>query len=191
MRVIQVQIYRPRIGIRPVALLRPVYALLFLVVVQFATCQGAFAAKGVPDKPAPLAIHISSDHMEASEKTGTVVFTGHVVARKGDLTIYADRLEVFYEKKKAATGDKKKKKVLQRIVATGHVKVLQAGRVGTGAKAIYDKRHEKVILSGSAQVTQGSNRISGDKITLFLNEDRSVAEGSKHEKVEAIVYPSE
>ncbi len=168
-----------------------VCTLLFLGTVHLAACQGALAAKGEAGKSASVAIHISSDHMEASEKAGTVVFTGHVVAKKGDLTIHADRLEVFYEKKKATTGDKKRKKVLQRIVATGHVKVVQAGRVGTGAKAVYDKRHEKIILLGSAQVTQGPNRVSGDRITLFLNEDRSVVEGSKHEKVEAIVYPSE
>ncbi len=185
------QIHREVMHVWPTALLKLVYTLLLLGGVQFAACHGAFAAKGAPGKPAPGAIHISSDHMEASEKTGTVTFTGHVVARKGGLTIYADRLEVFYEKKKDTKGDKKKKRVLQRIVATGHVKVLQAGKVGTGAKAIYDKRHERVILLGAAQVTQGPNRISGDRITLFLNEDRSVAEGSKHEKVEAIVYPSE
>lgn len=133
-------------------------------------------------------IHIKSNRMEAMDKNGTVVFKGNVIAVKGDLTINADRLDVIYTEKKTGSKEGKQRRVLKKIVATGHVKIVQGKKVGTGQKAVYDKRAEKLVLTGDAQVWEGSNRIKGNRITLYINEDRSVVESSGSQKVEATVY---
>ena len=158
-------------------------------------CSMAMAQIDAPDtSPAgpagkgKLPINIESDLMEAMDKSGIVVFTGHVKATRGDLTIYSDKLDVFYEKRKQGG---ETKKAVKKIVATGHVRIIQGERVGTGEQAIYDKPAEKITITGAAQVLEGPNRVSGERIIFFINEDRSVVEGSSETKVEAVVYPAE
>ncbi|PXF56766.1 MAG: lipopolysaccharide transport periplasmic protein LptA [Deltaproteobacteria bacterium] len=158
-------------------------------------CSMAMAQLDAPDTPpavpageGKLPINIESDLMESMDKSGIVVFTGHVKATRGDLTIHSDKLEVFYEKRKQ--GGETKKSV-KKIVATGHVRIIQGERVGTGEQAIYDKPAEKITITGAAQVLEGPNRVSGERIIFFINEDRSVVEGSSETKVEAVVYPAE
>jgi len=133
-------------------------------------------------------IHIKSDSMEAMDRSGTVIFKGNVVAIRGDLTINADRLEVIYAERPRQEQETEKRRVLKKIVAKGHVKIIQGKKVGTCKEATYDKRAEKLVLTGDAQVWEGSNRIRGTKITLYINEDRSVVESSQNQKVEATVY---
>ena len=141
-----------------------------------------------PTGEGKLPIHIESDLMEAMDKSGIVVFTGHVKATRGDLIIHSDRLEVFYEKRKKGG---ETKKAVKKIVTTGQVRIIQGERVGTGEQAIYDKPAEKITITGAAQVLEGPNRVSGERIIFFINEDRSVVEGSNETKVEAVVYPAE
>jgi len=158
-------------------------------------CSIAMAQKGIPDTrptgPASegkLPINIESDLMEAVDKSGIVIFTGHVKATRGDLAIHSDKLEVFYEKRKQKG---ETKKTVKKIVATGHVYITQDKRIGIGEQAIYDKPAERITITGAAQVLEGPNKVSGERIIFFINEDRSVVEGSNKTKVEAVVYPEE
>ncbi len=140
-------------------------------------------------------IRITSDEMEALDQQGSVVFKGNVVTKRGDVTIYSDRLEVYYETSKKSGAKKgpqddqgvRKGRRLKKIVAKGHVKVIQDKRRAVANMALYDKKREVLILKGDAQVWEGNNSIKGDVIRFYLNEDRSVVEGGKN-RVEAVVY---
>ncbi len=134
-------------------------------------------------------IHIKSDRMEALDQSRTVIFTGHVVATKENFVLHSDKLEVFYNKGQAK--GQGTKRVIKKIIALGHVRISKGKRVGIGQKAVYDKAAEKITIIGAAQVWEGPNRVSGNQITFFLNEDRSVVEGNGKTKVQAIVYPKE
>ena len=165
---------------------------LFFIVFFVFSFLASFASSGLckeAKKKAPKpsqAIRITSDRMEAYDQKGTVVFLGNVVARKGNLTIYADRLEVFYSQKK--TADNKKKRNLKKIVVRGHLKIVQGRRRATAKEAVYFKPQEKIVLLRNAQVWDGRNTIKGDKIVLYVNENRSVVESSGKDRVEAVVY---
>lgn len=135
-----------------------------------------------------LPIHIESDVMEAIDKSGVVVFTGNVKTTRGKLVIHSDKLEVFYEKREQGA---ETKRTVEKTVATGHVRIIHGERVGTGEQAVYDKSAEKITITGKAQVMEGPSRVSGKRIIFFINEDRSIVEGSSGAKVEAIIYPAE
>jgi lipopolysaccharide export system protein LptA len=45
------------------------------------------------------------------------------------------------------------------------------------------------VLSGNARVWQDENVVSGDTITIFLAQDRSVVQGGRQERVKAVFYP--
>jgi len=170
-----------------------------ILIFMYFHCLMAIAQTGISDTsltgPADegrLPIHIESDLMEAMDQSGIVIFTGHVKATRGDLTIYSEKLDVFYEKKKQdKEREDKTKRTVEKIVATGRVRIIQGERVATGEQAVYDKPAEKITITGSAQVLEGLNRVSGERIIFFINEDRSVAEGSNETRVEAVVYPAE
>jgi lipopolysaccharide export system protein LptA len=174
----------------------PLWAAVFFVLLLF---SGLFAqdvpsdkGKGDGVKKPGGAIHIKSDRMEAMEQTGQVIFTGHVIATRDTMIIESDTLEVFYDKKPGT--DKKTEeatRVVEKIVAKGNVRITQDGKVATGQKATYEKKAEKIILEGAAQVWEGQNRVKGDRITIFINEDRSVVQGTNNRKVEAVVYSAD
>ena len=170
-------------------MIKKVFQVLLVLLVLFCFAGGTEGickeAKNTKKKPSQ-AIRITSDKMEAFDQKGTVVFTGNVVAKKGNLTIYADRLEVFYDQVK--TADNKKKRRLKKIVFMGHLKIVQGRRKATAKEAIYYKPQEKIVLLKNAQVWDGPNTIKGDKIVLYVNENRSVVESSGKDRVEAVVF---
>ncbi len=154
----------------------------------------SFSADKKTGKKQSEAIHITSDKMEVKDQKGTVIFSGNVVAKKGNLTIYSDILEVFYAKKAAgkksvpAGRDTKEKRRLKKIVARGHLRIVQGKRRATAREAVYYKPQEKIVLIKDARIWDGKNTIKGDKVTLFVNENRSVVESSGKDRVEAVVY---
>lgn len=125
-------------------------------------------------------IDITSDTVEADQKRNTATFKGNVVAKQEDVTLYANTLVVIYDP------DTKK---LKQIVATGNVKVVQLDRRATGQKATFDQDTNKVVLDGDAVVREGTNVIRGERITFYVEEERSVVEPGKGGRVSTSITP--
>ena len=137
------------------------------------------AAKGERQQP----VTVDADKMERFGKEGLVVFTGNVVARQNNSVQYADRMEVYLDE----AGDK-----ILRTVSTGAVRIITADcRTGTARRAEYDDLEQRVVLIGNARVWQDDNVVSGETITIFLSQDRSVVQGGKQERVKAVFYPKD
>jgi lipopolysaccharide export system protein LptA len=130
-----------------------------------------FTASGAP-------INIDSDRLEADQKT--ITYKGNVVAKQGDVTLYANTLVIIYDP------DTKK---LKEIIATGNVKVVQLDRRATGQKATFDQDKNKVVLDGDAVVREGTNVIRGERITFYVEEERSVVEPRKGGRVSTSITP--
>ena len=138
-----------------------------------------FALSGLALAKSPITI--KSDRMEVLQNQKVVVFSGHVVAKKKGLTIYADRLLVYY-------GTKDGKKEVRKLVAIGHVKINKDNWLARAGKAVYFKDLEKIVLEDHPEIWQGDNTVKGARITLFLNEDRYVVESEPGEKAEAVIF---
>ena len=139
------------------------------------------AARAKDDRSQPLTI--DADKMERFGKEGLVIFTGNVVARQDNSVQYAERMEVYLDEK----GER-----VQRTVSTGAVRIITKDcRTATARRAEYSDLEQRVLLLGSARVWQDDNLVSGDTITIYLAQDRSVVEGGKQERVKAIFYPRE
>jgi lipopolysaccharide export system protein LptA len=144
----------------------------------------------VKEKP----IQITSDKMEVSQKQGTIVFDGHVVAQQENLTMTGKKLIVFAvrETPKGRKGDGDQGGVLDRldrIEVIGDVKITQGDKLATCDKAVYYRQSQKIVLSGNPQVSQGKDMLNGRLITLYLLEERSVIEGGGQNPVKATIYP--
>lgn len=144
-----------------------------ILLAQVATALAAPAASREP-------LTVKSETLKTDNNSKSATFEGKVVARQGDMTIYADRLVVY----SAGEGNE-----LSRVEAFGNVRILQGDRQATGARALYDPKAAKIVLDGSPRALQGEDVITGKVITYYLNEKRSVVTGGLKEPVEAVIHP--
>ena len=120
-------------------------------------------------------IHIEADRMTSTEKTSSVLFTGNVDAKQGDVRIRSDEMTVYYteaEKNKEKETEKMTQQV-EKLVCVGNVEVTRQEWLGTGKKMIYLSKERQVILIDNAKAWQGQNVVSGSKIIYYLDEGRS------------------
>jgi lipopolysaccharide export system protein LptA len=125
-------------------------------------------------------IDITSDTVEADQKTNTVTFKGNVIAKQEDTTLYAHTVIITYDQNT---------KRLKEIVAVGNVKVVQLDRRATGQKATFDQDKNKVVLDGEAVIREGTNVIRGERIIFYVDGERSVVEGGKGGRVSTSITP--
>lgn len=125
-------------------------------------------------------IVVDSDSLESMQKEGLSVFKGNVVARQNNSTQWADRMEVYTDSKTDR---------IERVVSTGNVRIITRDcRMGTASRTEYYDVEERVVLIGNARVWKGNDIITGERITIYLAEDRSLVEGGKQERVKAVFY---
>jgi len=126
-------------------------------------------------------IVIDADRMEAFKREGLVVFTGNVVAKQDTSVQTADRMEVYL--------DDKGERVL-RIISTGNVKIVTEDcRTGTAKRAEYYDDDQKLILIGDAKVWQEDNVVTGERMVMYLADDRSEVEAGPQGRVKSVFYP--
>lgn len=127
-------------------------------------------------------VRITSQQLEADYQKNLVTFIGDVKVEQQDITLYADRLLLFIAKE----GEE-----IDKIVAQGHVHMVQGTREATCREAIYYHRKGKVILQGDPVVSEGNNRVHGKRIIYYIDEQKSVAEGEGEERVTVTIIPDE
>ena len=97
---------------------------LIIILLCFCTVSQSPAASGGSSSRrdrSNLPITIKSNELTADNKGKTAVFSGKVVAKQGDITIFADKIVVNYAEKK---GD------VEKIEAIGNVRIIQQNRTG-------------------------------------------------------------
>lgn len=129
-----------------------------------------------------LPITVKSNEMTADNKGKTAVFSGKVVAKQGDITIFSDKLVVNYADKGGG---------VEKVEAIGTVRIVQLNRTGFADQAVYDSRNGRIVLTGSPRVVQGGDSISGKVITYYLDDEKSDVSsgGDPKARVEAVINP--
>jgi lipopolysaccharide export system protein LptA len=144
-----------------------------------ATKSGEKGSGAGPRSNAPIVI--DADRMEAFKKDGLVVFSGNVIAKQENSVQTADRMEVYL--------DDKGERVL-RIISTGNVKIVTEDcRTGTAKRAEYYDDDQKLLLIGDAKVWQEDNVVTGERMVMYLADDRSEAESGPQGRVKSVFYP--
>jgi lipopolysaccharide transport protein LptA len=107
--------------------------------------------------------------MVSDKKTSKISFYGSVVAIKGRLKVEADEIHVFSDKTQEN---------LQRMEATGSVKITHKDKTATGKKAIYYGDNQTLVLTGDPVLTQGKNVATGEKVIYHFGlEDMEITSG--------------
>jgi len=140
-------------------------------------------------------IIVTSDRLEYDYKSNVVVYHGGVLATQGRLKITSDTLTVTFADGNAgaaapqggfALGAGSAR--LKEIVAMGTVRIEDGTRWATGGRAVFDQGNRTLVLSESPMLHDGVNEVLGDRVIVYLDEDRSVVEGGRR-RVKAVLYP--
>jgi lipopolysaccharide export system protein LptA len=148
-------------------------------------------------------VRIDSDSLELDYKTSNVIYRGHVQVTQGDITLNSDQLLITYDpaavrrtdksvtaeatpKKASPRGDSDK---IKEIVAEGNVRIRQGTRLAEGRRAVFDQAKQTVVLSDGAVLHDGPNQVAGERVIVYLQEERSVVESGSNSRVKAVLYP--
>lgn len=150
-------------------------SILALALVACAT--GALAQQSNPfggfkhDRTAP--IEIAADSLEVREAEQIGVFTGDVVAGQGKLRLKAQTLTVWYGDGGGETGD------IRRVRAEGDVFLSSDAETARGDWAEYNVEKGAIEMGGGVTLTQGENAISGQTLSIDLNQGRGKIGGGR------------
>jgi lipopolysaccharide export system protein LptA len=140
-------------------------------------------------------ITITSDHLEYEYKNGVIVYRGDVLAVQGDVKIRSNELRITLARTdeggggKSATGlDDASTSRVQAVVASGSVRIDQGARWAVGGRATFDQANRTLVLTESPVLHDGPNEVAGDRVVVYLDEDRSVVEGGR-KRVKAVLFP--
>ncbi|MGH7217724.1 MAG: LptA/OstA family protein [Nitrospiraceae bacterium] len=148
---------------------------------------------------------ITAKKMTVKNQDSQAVFEGAVVLTRGSLIVYSDRMVVLFRAQDTQATDSPKgseavkgaasskgsdaapsisNRSVNRIEATGRVKIEKDSGSATCEKAVYYQDGDKIVLTGDPVAWDKGTRVSGKQITMFLAEDRSVVEGGSHVRIE-------
>jgi lipopolysaccharide export system protein LptA len=182
---------------------RELIAALLLAAPLAAAAESEPKAKpplAVPGLRRDLPVTVSARTLEFDYKRNVVVYRGDVRAAQGDVRLTSDELTIHLasaDDAKAAApaepppaGDAtlEGRVRLREVVATGNVRIDQGERWATGGRAVFDDEKRILVLSVDPVLHDGPNHIAGDRVVVYLDEDRSVVEGG-NKRVKAVLFP--
>jgi lipopolysaccharide transport protein LptA len=135
-------------------------------------CAWLAAPNVAPDaghQRSPPAIRVTCDDMTVQNRAQQARCVGHVKAVRQAMTISCDRALAHYDD----TG------AVKDLTCLDHVRVVEKDRIATGDRGYYDDAARTVELTGHAILVQGDDRLTGEPIVFYVDEDRVVAKHAK------------
>ena len=159
---------RPPLALRPLAL-RSLIAGFAAGATMLAGAGWVAQAQGISGFNSNQPVNYSADRIELQDRQNRVVLSGSVDIKQGDLTLNAARTTVAY----TDTGSL----AIQRIDATGGVKVDRGGESARGDVAIYDFNRRIITMVGNVGLRRGGDTLNGGRLVIDLNSGVSSVDG--------------
>ena len=131
--------------------------------------QEANVAFGSAEHDPSDPIEVTSDRLNVDQTDGTAVFTGNVVVIQGEMRLTADRVVVEYTRTEP--------REIERMRAFDNVVLVRGEEAAEGEEAVYTLADRVVVMTGDVLLTQEQSAISGDTLTVQLDDGTGVMEG--------------
>lgn len=152
----------------------PVVAMaLFLLAPTPLSAQQASALKG---HDTTQALDVAADEIKLKQKKGQAFLTGAVKVTQGDLVLTADQIVVLYDMAEGFDNP-----AVQRLDATGGVKLTSPSETVTSEWAVYDVEKRIVTLGGLVAYNGKDASIKGDRLELNLLTGLVKLDGQKQD----------
>jgi lipopolysaccharide transport protein LptA len=106
-------------------------------------------------------VDIKSDTLQVWHRERYGLFTGHVVADRGDVTLHCETLRADYDD----AGE------VEKLTCRGNVRVLMGRKEARGDLAVFDNAREKVTITGDPSLRDGDDVMRGEIIIFNLDDD--------------------
>ncbi|MFV0644725.1 MAG: LptA/OstA family protein [Sphingomonadaceae bacterium] len=115
-------------------------------------------------------VDFAADRIELQDRQNRVLLSGNVDISQAGLTVRSARTLVNY----TDAGSLK----IQRITATGGVRVSRADERASGDVAVYDFNRRIITMSGNVRLNRGTDTLSGGRLVIDLKSGVSSIDGS-------------
>jgi len=127
-------------------------------------------------------VSITSSRLTYTDSDRKVVLEGGVTTKGGDVTMTAQKMDVFLvarDQTKPADNSSGSPSQIDHIIAQGGVVVVQPSRRATGDRLEYFAADDKFLLTGGPPSIFDAERgkITGDSLTFYRRDDRVLVEG--------------
>ncbi len=127
------------------------------------------AAQSIGSHDSNAPVNFDADRIELQDRQNRVVLSGDVRISQGDLTLTAARTTVAY------TDDGELE--IQRLDATGGVRVTRGRESARGAVAVYDFDKRLIIMSGGVTLSRNGDTLNGARLVIDLRSGLSSFDG--------------
>ena len=149
--------------------------LSLLLVPRLAVAEGLLGTgEGLLSNSPNIPVFIKSQSLTIDSKKRVFVYNGNVEIRRGDLLITSDLVEGYYNEQSK----------IEKVVCDGNVVISRGEDLRASAdRAEYDLNNATIELTQSPELSHHGSALSADKVTLYVDEDKSKAEGNVRVKV--------
>lgn len=115
-----------------------------------------------------LPTNITSNSLSVESEKHIFKYVGNVHVTQGDMNLTAELLEGHYDDNNQ----------IQQLVATKNVVIIKGEKIkATSQKGVYTAKDSLLTLTENPALEQNGSTLAADVIKIFLDEDRSEAEG--------------
>lgn len=138
-----------------------------LTAVAMGGMQLSAQALGSHNSNAP--VDYAADRIELQDRQNRVVLTGNVDIRQAGLRVQAARTLVNF----SDSGELS----IQRITATGGVRVSRGNEAASGDVAVYDFNRRIITMAGNVRLRRGGDTLNGGRLVIDLQSGVSSVDG--------------
>lgn len=139
--------------------------LVALALVSGLCSPGHVASGGKEQAGRNEPVEVTADRMVSETQADQIVFSGNVEARRGELFVKADRLEVTQERQS---------KRVSHMVASGNVSITKGEQTATADRATFLEGEQKIVLTGNPHAREGTTEVWGEEMVFFLAEGKMI-----------------
>lgn len=137
----------------------------------------AFAGAAHAESP----VEVTADTFTVDQAKSEALFSGNVVVRRSDLTVWADRVLVTFGEGGLEN--------IRHIVATGRVRLKTSDQDATGDRATFDPNSQVLHLTGNVTVVSAAGTLNGPELVVNLAEKTTTFSSSGSGRVTGVFTP--
>lgn len=118
-------------------------------------------------------IDVASDRIELQDRANRAMLNGNVKITQADMTLTAARVTVSYTGQ-VSDGSPQ----VSRLDAAGGVTVTRPEQSARSQFAVYDLNRRVITMIGGVTLRQGTNTVSGARLSIDLDTGRATIDGS-------------
>lgn len=123
-------------------------------------------------------VAITSDTFTVTEASHEAVFTGDVVVKHPNVTVWAAKVVAIYGE--GGTSD------IESFIATGDVRLKTSEQDATGDRAVFTPKDQMLRLTGNVKVTNSGGTVNSTELVVNLETNVSTFTGGKGGRVTGI-----